>query len=76
MSERHGYVSAGISREAFTEQYMKATSTDSDLTCYVHEHKWIPFDGLKACNDKCTQIQQGETSPVLPSDKAALEPVE
>lgn len=58
MSERHVYISAGISREAFTAIAYGATMIDRDLTYHIHAHTYNVY-GDTPCNDQCALIDRG-----------------
>ena len=64
MSERHTYVTKGISREVFREKGVKLTVEDPDLVYYVHDHSYVPFSGPPACTARCEVIRSGEVTMV------------
>lgn len=64
MSERHVYITPGISREAFNTAAYKATSEDEDLIYYLHEHRHDPY-GYLECNQDCTIIEMGKLRRVV-----------
>lgn len=59
MSERHVFITPGISREAFSAVAYQATHSDADLIYYLHEHRYDPYDMLP-CNEQCTIIRMGK----------------
>lgn len=65
MSERHAYITKGISREAFQALGQKLTMEDLDLTYFVHGHSYQPFDSTIKCradDSGCQLISQGKIS--------------
>jgi hypothetical protein len=52
------FIIEGISREAFIEAGVRATTDDPELEYCVHMHKYNPY-GDVPCNDGCTLIAQG-----------------
>lgn len=63
--QRHVYITEGISREAFTDTGVKLTTGDSELTYFIHQHKYDPY-GEVPCNDECTCVRTGKVEPALP----------
>lgn len=61
MSERHTFVSAGISREAFQDSGIKLTTQDDKLDYYIHMHKYTPVVRTP-CNEGCQIVRHGEVA--------------
>jgi hypothetical protein len=67
-NERHVYVIPGVvSDEKYREIGVKATTEDSDLTYYVHFHRFDPVKHSgNTCNGRCESINGGRVERVLP----------
>ena len=78
MSERHSYITKGISRETFQALAQKLTMADAGLTYFIHGHAYRPFDNTYNCfavDSECQLIKEGKisemgaTSLTLPATK-------
>lgn len=68
-NERHVFIVAGISREAFTEHGVRQTTADPGLLYYVHGHRHDPY-GAVPCNCECIIVRAGKVEPITLSDDA------
>jgi hypothetical protein len=68
-NERHTYVIPGVvSEEKYREIGCKATLEDSELSFFVHFHKYEPVRReAKDCNERCEIIRKGQVDKVQPT---------
>jgi len=55
VSERHSYITKGISREAFQDVAVKQTTEDQELSWHLHAHP----QAEARCNDRCQLVHKG-----------------
>lgn len=65
-NERHAYVYGGISWQAFMDYATKVTNEQTDLSCYVHNHRYVMHALVpKGCNEGCKIVRKGKVAKVL-----------
>ena len=69
-NERHTYICTGVSREAFQDVGLRATTEDPTLTYFVHDHPYDPY-GPIPCGDLCQVIRNGKSQFVTQMDDAS-----
>jgi hypothetical protein len=69
-NERHTYISAGISREAFQASGCQLTLADDTLEYFIHAHDHSPYKDIE-CNEGCQVIRNGKVEFVTRSDVGA-----
>jgi hypothetical protein len=67
-NERHTFIAANISREAFQDVGVRLTIEDDTLSYFVHAHDYNSYTSSAECTDGCKVIRKGKVESVTQMD--------